>query len=140
MSSSNAEPRTCPSAPCAPGATLLGIVNAGGSVGYVSTPLQIDDDFVRTAKQGRDPERRFRFANTCVESGCKQWTGSRCGVIDRVLADGDRAEAAALPHCAIRSTCRWFAQSGAAACGACPLVVTDRTDPGQSASSDCGTT
>jgi len=140
MSSSRAEPqRTCPSAPCEPGATLLGVVNADGSVGYLTPPLQIDDDFVQRAKQGRDPERRFRFANTCVEGGCKQWTGTRCGVIDRALADGvgNDAARAGLPHCAIRSTCRWFAQSGADACGACPLVVTDTTQP---PSAEVGTT
>jgi hypothetical protein len=139
MSSSDAEPRTCPSAPCAPGATLLGIVNADGTVGYLSTPMQIDADFVAQAKQGRAPERRFRFASTCVQSGCKQWTGSSCGVIERVL-DQAPPPVAALPHCAIRSTCRWFSQSGAAACGVCPLVVTDTTPEPQPASAASGTT
>jgi hypothetical protein len=124
---------TCPSARCEPGATLLGIVNADGTVGYVTPPLQIDAGFVEQARQGRAPEKRFRFAGSCVEGGCAQWTGSRCGVIDRVLdsglpVDGDAPTRAALPRCAIRSTCRWFAQSGARACGACPLVTTDMTD------------
>jgi hypothetical protein len=148
MSSSSAESRrTCPSAPCESGATLLGIVDADGSVGYLTPPLQIDDDFVRSAKRGRDPERRFRFAGTCVEGGCKQWTGTRCGVIDRVLAAGVGQDAgdgsagrAALPRCAIRSTCRWFAQAGADACGACPLVVTDTTVGAQAPSAEVGTT
>jgi hypothetical protein len=138
---SEAAQRACPSARCEPGATLLGIVNADGTVGFVTPPLQIDEEFVQRAKQGRDPEKRFRFAGTCVESGCKQWTGARCGVIDRVLGAGvtgpsavaSAGTRASLPQCAIRSTCRWFAQSGAAACGVCPLVVTEA-----SASSDAG--
>jgi hypothetical protein len=104
-----------------------------GTVGFITPPLQIDEDFVQRAKQGRDPEKRFRFSGTCVESGCKQWTGSRCGVIDRVLAAGvtpppvvaSAGTRASLPQCAIRSTCRWFAQSGAAACRVCPLIVTE---------------
>jgi hypothetical protein len=31
----------------------------------------------------------------------------------------------ALPACAIRRTCRWYAQRGPAACAVCPLVVAD---------------
>ena len=42
------------------------------------------------------------------------------GVADAVAAD-DRP----VPRCAIRRTCRWFAQEGAAACHACPFVITD---------------
>ena len=115
---------TCPSARCEPGATLLGVVEADGTVGYITPRLTVDAEFVEQASRGRAPEKRFRFAGACVESGCKQWTGSRCGVIDRVL-EGDLPKAGALPHCSIRSSCRWFAQSGAEACGVCPLVITD---------------
>ena len=119
---------TCPSARCEPGATLLGVVEADGTVGYITPRLTVDEAFVEQASRGRAPEKRFRFAGACVESGCAQWTGSRCGVIDRVLEGGlldDGAKARALPHCSIRSSCRWFEQSGAEACGVCPLVITD---------------
>lgn len=133
MSSSGGEPGpglTCPSSRCEPGATLLGVVNADGTVGYISPALTIDEDFVATARRGRTPESRFRFAGPCVESGCRQWTGSSCGVIERVL-EADLAEAApdrgSLPHCSIRSSCRWFAQEGAAACAVCPLVITEHS-------------
>jgi hypothetical protein len=94
----------------------------------LTPPLTIDDSFVATARRGRSPEKRFRFAAPCVEEHCAQWTGSRCGVIDAVLATDVRGaddEASSLPRCAIRSSCRWFAQSGAGACGVCPLVITD---------------
>ena len=30
-----------------------------------------------------------------------------------------------LPKCAIRRTCRWFAEQGPAACPACSYVITD---------------
>jgi hypothetical protein len=45
-----------------------------------------------------------------------------------VLEEEGPAEAlssAELPRCAIRSSCRWFAQRGAEACAVCPLVVAD---------------
>jgi hypothetical protein len=61
-----------------------------------------------------------------VESACSQWTGSRCGVIDRVIdlvgAETDQAD---LPDCSIRPECRWWKQSGPDACAVCPEVVTD---------------
>jgi hypothetical protein len=86
----------------------------------------VDEFFNKLAHEGRAPERRFRFADTCVKSGCRQWDNGRCGVIDRVLAANQnfRAEPE-LPPCSIRADCRWHLQWGLRACGVCPLVVTD---------------
>lgn len=120
--------KLCPSGRCQDGAMLLGIVGPSGVVGYVG-PVRIDQEFIDTARQGRPPEKRFRFAEPCQESQCAQWSGSRCNVIDWAVAnpslqDAD-AGAGALPKCGIRSVCRWFAQVGAQACAVCPLVVTN---------------
>lgn len=81
----------CPSVRCEEGAILLGIVGKDGVVGYVSPLITIDGDFVRQAHKGCAPERRFRFSQPCIESGCQQWTGSRCGVIDRALQVAEEA-------------------------------------------------
>lgn len=124
----SASSRTCPSGPCEPGAILLGLVDEQDEVGYLTPAITIDERFVARAERGRSPQKRFRFATPCVEGGCAQWTGSRCGVIDRVLeAEGLEpvGEPGELPQCAIRGSCRWFAQSGAEACAVCPLVITD---------------
>jgi hypothetical protein len=129
--SSPVEPAlTCPSAPCESGAVLLGVAGSGGDFGYITPAVRVSEDLAAKLKAQGSPERRIRFAQQCVKGRCIQWTGNRCGVIDRVL--DARAEHTthdsmplALPRCAIRSTCRWFAQAGADACGACPLVLTD---------------
>jgi hypothetical protein len=121
-------PILCPSARCEEGAYLVGIVGGDGVVGYVTPLLQVDTNFVRSARQGRGPERRFRFAQPCIEGGCANWDGTRCGVIDHALAAKAKADVdvqRGLPRCSIRRWCRWFEQSGPAACSACPLVVTD---------------
>jgi hypothetical protein len=123
--------RLCPSARCEEGAILLGIVGKDGVVGYVRPRVAVDAEFVRRAREGRTPEKRFRFSQPCIESGCQQWTGDRCGVIDRVLPAAQEAgaidtSANALPRCTIRPRCRWFAQVGRRACLVCPLVVTER--------------
>ncbi len=124
---SSDQERLCPSARCEDGAVLVGVVGREGTIGYLSPRVLIDPEFVRTAKEGRSPERRFRFAQPCVEAGCVQWTGSQCGVIDRVMDEvgGGATRDFPLPKCSIRPDCRWFSQSGSAACRVCPLVITD---------------
>ena len=123
----------CPSGKCAPGAKLMGIVQEDGRIGYLGQPLEVDDQFVERAHEGRMPERRFRFVNPCAEGGCHQWTGTRCGVIDKVMTELEGHEAEALPRCGIRPHCRWFAQNGAAACSVCALVITDTRETSQAA-------
>jgi hypothetical protein len=119
----------CPSGRCEPGSILLGVVAADGRVGYLRPEVQIDAEFVATARSGRAPEKRFRFAQPCVEGQCAQWTGSQCGIIQSVLeSDEGRAvldEPRSLPRCSIRPRCRWFGEHGARACAVCPLVITE---------------
>jgi hypothetical protein len=103
-------------------------MTSDGTLGYVQPPTRVDADFVVRAEALGRPESRFRFSVPCIEGGCPQWTGSGCGVVDEVLEHEQPPEAiqlARLPKCGIRSSCRWYAQRGAAACGVCPLVVAD---------------
>lgn len=127
--------KSCPSARCAPGATLIGVLGQDGRIDHLKTPLVIDQDFVDRAEAVGAPETRLRFASKCQTSGCSQWTGSRCGVIDRVLkimeAPDAPPKAEALPPCVIRATCRWHAQSGDDACLSCAYVVTDTRQPAE---------
>ena len=122
------EPLMCPSAPCKEGAVLLGVVGSDGRVGYLKQRVHVDSDFVRIAREGRSPEKRFRFSLPCVQSGCGQWKEGRCGVPDKVLPQTRAPELhEKLPACTIRPECRWFAQEGASACVGCSEVVTDLT-------------
>lgn len=119
----------CPSARCEADAILLGVVTPDGRVGYIRPEVRIDADFVAAARAARDPEKRLRFAQPCVEGRCAQWTGSSCGVIESVRhsPEGQAAagESRPLPRCSIRPRCRWFAEQGTRACVVCPLVVTE---------------
>lgn len=125
--------RLCPSSRAERGAILLGIVGAEGKIGYLTPEMRIGAEFLEVADQGRTPEKRFRFAGPCVEAGCAQWTGTRCGVIDAALDEigpcvsTNQAETSerSLPKCSIRARCRWFAQQGRNACAVCPLIITD---------------
>ena len=115
----------CPSAPIHDGAILVGIVMSDGRVAFASDRIVVDAEFVQIARQGSSPETRFRFGGTCHKSGCVQWTGGRCGVIDRVMEAAPLGAPSELPECSLRSQCRWFDQRGAAACAVCPEVITD---------------
>lgn len=117
----------CPSAPAAEGAILLGVVGPDGELGYVQPLIEIDAEFLDLARERGRPEERFRFSSPCVEAQCGYWTGSACGVIEQVLSardEGHISPAEDLPHCMIRRSCRWYAQSGSEACLVCPFVVT----------------
>ncbi|WP_299864695.1 hypothetical protein [uncultured Hoeflea sp.] len=128
----------CPSAACEPGSRLHGLFGPDGRLMRLSPPLEIDQSFVEAARQGRSPTKRFRFTSECVEGRCGQWRDGKCGVAIKAreqLAGHAGAEAhvrpggrsSALPACAIRSTCRWFAQEGGDICAACSFVVTDQS-------------
>ncbi len=117
---------TCPSSVCQEGAELIGIVNQEGMVDILEHPIPVTQEFVEIAHQGRPPEQRFRFANTCVEKGCRQWNGKGCSIGDMVASLIQAEEnALELPACGIRRQCRWYVQNGPKACMACPLVTTD---------------
>ena len=122
-------PILCPSAPCQSGAQLIGVVLRNGRVAFSAETRLVDGEFVREAQAVGTPERYFRFASPCAQGACAQWAGDRCGVIETVLTENDRTEALEPPpECAIRSSCRWYVQTGLAACHVCPLVVTDGTE------------
>lgn len=120
--------KACPSGPCQEGALLLGVMSEQGRLAYVQPPTRIDGEFVSRARALGNPERRFRFSTACIESGCPQWTGCGCAVVDKLLSEeapDALPSARELPRCGIRSSCRWFGQRGPAACAVCPLVVAD---------------
>jgi hypothetical protein len=121
------EGKACPSAPCQEGAVLLGIMTTSGTLAYVQPPTRVDADFVARAKAMGRPEARFRFSTPCIQSGCPQWTGEGCAVVDKVLEEEQPVATSEdrLPRCSIRRTCRWYSQRGADACAVCPLVVAD---------------
>ncbi|SRR6266700_3933668 len=128
----------CPSFRCDEGARLLGIVQQDGTIAFTPDDILVDAAFVETARRGRTPEARFRFAGPCQRKRCSQWSGEHCRVIDAVLcevAEAGIANSAPPPICAIRPQCRWFGQAGIDACHACRFVITELPNSDGSSSS-----
>ena len=120
----------CPSNRCKPGSKLLGVRQDDGTVSILPQALPIDDFFIETVKRDvLQPEQRFRFTNKCIETGCSQWNGNGCGVIEQVVQYLEHIPPNQdLPKCSIRPKCRWFLQKGADACKICPYIVTRITE------------
>lgn len=113
-----------------PKARILGVIGADGRLVFAKQPIEIDENFKALAKQGRNPSKRFRFVTNCIQNGCSHWREGRCTVADIVtdemtLAQSEAETVLPLPHCPVRSSCRWFYQRGEAACRVCPDVVAD---------------
>ena len=124
----------CPSAePSWRGAVAFGII--GGSPAeplakYLPAALPVTEALLDLAKPATPPEV-FRFAASCLNSGCVHFKGDACTLASRVVKllpeVMDR-----LPRCAIRASCRWWRQEGVAACRRCPQVVTENYNPSDS--------
>jgi len=88
---------------------------------YLDRAASLDD--VHADLHGVDPIQVLRIGATCEESKCAHFDGSRCGLaarVDQML----EPVVDILPRCALRRTCRWYAERGGSICLRCPQVVT----------------
>lgn len=121
--------KLCPSSTGTEGASILGLVKGNHTVALLPEPLPITKDFIDKAQTQGTLEKRFRFVNKCVKSGCRQWTGSHCGVIEQLVkANKNLKLDESLRTCSIRDNCRWYKEHGSRACQVCIYVVTDNRD------------
>lgn len=117
----------CPSAAAeSPEARVFGVVlEVQGStrVEYLARSLALTPA-MQEQLGGLHPGEVFRLTSSCVEKGCRHFSGSHCRLGARIAktASGDWP----LPDCAIREGCRWFAEQGLSVCGPCSSVVTER--------------
>jgi hypothetical protein len=131
---------TCPSArPDQDGAQVFGIV--GGSVveprvGYLETAVPATTELLATSSPVT-PEEVFRISGACAQDACVHFEGGGCSLGSRLVSLGMPVVGKA-PRCAVRSTCRWWAENGVSACLRCPAVVTRDVAPTQEAVSVAG--
>jgi hypothetical protein len=118
----------CPSTPVANATVFLGMITPAGRVAYV-TPATPAEVALTTVDDSDTPvESRYRLAGPCATTSCGFWTSDHCGLGAQLVSSYHEAVGPAeaeLPKCAIRRTCRWFAEQGPAACPACSYVITD---------------
>jgi hypothetical protein len=119
-------PLACPSAPPSiAGAVAFGVIDHSADqpeVLYLDQRLPVTPDLLELASP-LEPTEVFRFGAPCQTDRCTHWSGNACGLVDRIV-DLVPARALTTPPCALRATCRWYAQRGRSACVRCPEVLT----------------
>jgi len=112
------------------GAVAFGVVQGTPSdpkVGYLTDIIPATPELLAVTGP-IPPVEVFRFAAGCAENGCKHFQNCNCQLIERIVTllppTVDQ-----LPACEIRPQCRWWLQSGKAACLRCPQVVTQNYQP-----------
>jgi hypothetical protein len=120
----------CPSAqPGMQDLQVLGVVSGSGEdarLAYVNAHLPATDELLALTAP-LPPAQVLRLAAKCEEKRCTHFDGTDCKLAARIVASLAPV-ADKLPPCAIRPTCRWHIQEGAAACFRCPQIVTSAED------------
>lgn len=113
----------CPNgAARAPESVVLGVRSGvDGQVTYLADPVpasavldQVPTDI--------EPHRLLRFASHC-SAACTHHSPDHCTLAERTVATPTPAAPAAAPHCHLRVDCRWWRQTGLAACVRCPALT-----------------
>jgi len=124
-------PLKCPSAqPEFEDAQVLGVIRQEDDaprLAYVAGHVPATDEVVGSTGSV-PPTLVMRFAGKCETKRCAHFQEGACRLVGRIV-EGMKPVTDALPPCAIRKDCRWYAQEGAQACHRCPQVVTQLEAP-----------
>ena len=123
-------PVMCPSAqPGMAEPRLIGVVTheaEGPRVAYLAEEVPLGEVLVQIGSA--KASEVFRIAAHCEEKRCVHFNGTKCKLATRIV-ESLPPVVDALPHCLIRSTCRWYTQEGKEACFRCPQVITQPLEP-----------
>lgn len=97
-------------------------------VGYLERAVELTPELAR-ALDNVPPTQVLRIAARCEEQRCGHFDGVRCTLAERIRASLPSV-VDSLPPCAIRSSCRWYAEQGREICFRCPQVATLNADNG----------
>ncbi|MGQ4388828.1 hypothetical protein ACN6LB_007737 [Streptomyces sp. SAS_270] len=98
-----------------------------GQVVYLADPVPAAA-VLDQVPPGIEPRRVLRLASHCV-AVCVNRRGGECTLVERIVAGDPAGGAGPVPRCHLRAVCKWWLQSGVAACRRCPgLAARDRAD------------
>jgi hypothetical protein len=106
---------------------IIGFIQEGGVVANIPTPIPLLPQMREST--GKQPERIFRLADTCIKAGCVNWQNAQCSLIGRMHQEVARVGVTVpgpetkLQRCGIRADCVWWQQEGPPACRVCSYVI-----------------
>jgi hypothetical protein len=120
----------CPSAqPELAHSSIYGVI--GGPQGkvdvvYLPEELPITSDLIALCAPVT-PAEVFRIAAPCQGKKCQHFDGAECRLVNSLVQIAPSTNS--LKQCAIRPSCRWYAQQGSRACVQCSAIVTTYYNP-----------
>jgi hypothetical protein len=112
----------CPSAQPDEDAVVLGVVGTGRGRARSLLPRQLPLEAVaHLLPDSASPTDMLRLGAPCAGSACGHFAGGRCTLAARIVARLD-AMTDAGSSCALRESCVWRRQEGAAVCRRCPQI------------------
>jgi len=87
---------------------------------FLETPIAVSRR-ASVALATRSFQERVRIAGPCVTSACGNWSESGCR-LGHAVAAAAGGPPEGQQNCAIRSSCRWFAERGSQVCRGCSFL------------------
>lgn len=110
---------TCPSYPEGSSTTAFAI-KTKKQKRYTFLQEPIDVLQMENLIQTEVRDHPYRLVGKCVTSGCFHWTGLSCHLGEAVSSVNIRKKNDS--HCAIRASCRWYAENSFDACSTCSYI------------------
>lgn len=110
---------TCPSYPGSSSTTVFAL-KTKKQKRYTFLNAPIDVVQVEKLIQTEDQDHPYRLMGKCITSGCFHWTGKSCHLGESVASVRIRKKNEV--HCAIRASCRWYAENSLDACSTCSYI------------------
>lgn len=121
----------CPSSrPEIPGAEVFAVVCGTADepqLRYMDKTLSVNND-LRQMDLPVPLTEVLRISAPCMENRCQYFDGDKCRLAKVISAQSQPEKKSSVPFCAVRETCRWYAEQGQDACRVCQYIVTDQPD------------
>lgn len=109
-----------------PDARLIGVISRSEGtphLGYINAEVAVSPELLDAVAPAR-PLTVLRIAARCQESQCQHFDGSECSLARRIVETLPEVSSS-LPPCAVRRSCRWYAEQAGQACRRCAQIVTE---------------
>lgn len=110
---------TCPSYPASSSTTAFASKSKKQKrYTFFGTPTDVFQ--MTNLNQTVDKDHPYRLMGKCITNGCFHWTGVSCHLGEAVASVRIRKKNDA--YCAIRGSCRWYAENSFDACSTCSYI------------------